>query len=354
MITFEELKEKVKTHKDVLEYSEKMNPGIIPEFKAFMNKRIERYGEKGMYDWYCVPYYAYWASNFRYRYMEILMPDNDTVWVTINYVSTGFIMFARLFGRPISANDVKENENAVLEYLFESGAVKNMQELTDEYADDRFVDYYINVPERWEYIKRSKWRSKNGINKYADKIKMDVNNHLWKEDMQCLDDAWCKSRGKNVEHKKLGSGAIKYLEECDPRVKYIQFSYDGIYLATVIISEELKPYIRIIYNKNFEAVYGTEGHYSEEYQKEYLWNIGYEIEEIPEGIRRYLGPIVYYKMVEYFVEEGYEYAYIGNAYGGKNYLEVNKEKYYDRKIFHKLYTKETYKDFDWNDENGYI
>ena len=347
MISFEELKEKVHTHKDVLEYSEKMNPGIIPMFKAFMKKRIERYGEKGMYDWYCVPYYAYWASNFRYRYMVIMMPDNDTVFVTINYVSTGFVMFARLFGRPISANEVKANENAVLEYLFESGAVKNMQELTDEYNDDRFVDYYIKVPDRWEYINRSKWRSKNGINKFSGDIKLEVNNLLWADEMISLDNAWCESRGKDVEHKKLGAGAINYMFEYDKYVKYLQFSYNGIYLATVIISNEMDNYARTIYNKNLEALRGTEGQYTQEHIDKYLSEIDYEYEDIPEGIRKYLGPIVYYKMVEWMNKNGIEYAYIGNAYGGKNYLEVNKEKYYDRKIFHKLYTKDTYKEFDW-------
>ena len=349
MIEFKDLVEKVHTHKDVFEYSEKMNPGIIPMFKAFMYKRLDRYKELGMYDWYVTPYYGYWASNFRYRYMMIIMPDNDTVWVTINYVSTGFVMFARLFGRPISANNVKENENKVLEHLFESGAVRNMQELTDEYADDRFVDYYINVPERWEYINRSKWRSKNGINKFSSEIKLDVNNLLWQEEMFNLDRFWCESRGKDVEHKKLGTGAIKYMSEFDPRVKYLQFSYRGIYLATVIISTELPEYVRIIYNKNLEALRGTEGQYTQEHIDKCLFEQGYEYSEIPEGIRKYLGPIVYYKMVEYMNEIGIKYAYIGNAYGGKNYLELNKEKYYDKKIFHKLYDKETYKEFDWED-----
>lgn len=347
-MTFEELKEKVHTHKDILEYSEKLNPDIIPQFTEYMKRRIERYGEKGMYDWYCTPYYSYWASNFRYRYMQIKMPDNDIVWVTINYISTGFVMFARLFGRPISYDRNHKNENKVLEYLFESGAVKNMQELTDQYADERFVDYYIYVPERWDYINRSKWRSKNGINKYANRVTMLENNLAWREEMLELDAAWCKSRGKDVEHKKLGPGAINYMERFDPETHYLQFLYDGIYIATVIISSEQRPYTRIIYNKNFEAVCGTEGHYSEEYQKEYLFRIGYDIEELPTDVRRYIGPIVYYKMVEFLHSNGFEYSYIGNAYGGKNYLALNKEKYYDRKIFHKLYTKETYKEFDWS------
>lgn len=317
MIKFDYFKT-LQTTRDLFDLSEMLHICDQDLYESYQRLILEDFGMDAFPYAGADPYSLDCESNYRYRFIEILMPDNDKVGIFFKMYAMYGNNGSYLWFKPISINRNFDNEIKVFTYLSQNKIIDNIEipkvfdNIYYKELNQRSDDYYCIVEERYKEVCRSKYRSAKGINKIKNSynIIMEVNN-FDSEEIQNLSFYWWKL------HKKQNYPFDKHLQPMldlpNDKKWVLTWKQDDKLLGFTIITKHFKeiPVARIQHNRNLLKT---------------------EIDMNDEFLMAHLADYMHYDTIQFLHEQGYKYAYIGDAYGAGKFLAPYKARNYKHKV----------------------
>ena len=115
------------TDKELFELSDTFHVCYQDLYESYQRKIIDKYGFNAFPYAGADPYLLEAESNYRYKFIEILMPDNDKVAIFFKVYSMYGAHGSYLWFKPISMNDNYENEKLVFKHLADNQIILNKE-----------------------------------------------------------------------------------------------------------------------------------------------------------------------------------------------------------------------------------
>jgi hypothetical protein len=313
--------EQIKTVDDFYKASTKLtfkDKGLV---ELFLIKRVHALGPYGMYPYFLHPLFNELTGNFRSRFI-IVENGYDKVLILFKYVFVMTTKYIRLFGFPISLNDVDDNAITVLDILQRNNIVKQIISIFGEETEYSDSDFFCDINESWKHMNRSVWRSAHDINKVnkLGELTFKVADDSDKENMLALFELW-KANKQDLSYPKFAPSLIK------------QLNTKGIIGTCLYFNGVL-----ISYNIYYEQFDGTSLYAAVQNS---IAKIDIEkftqLDETKYTLRKFVGDVAFYKNIEYFSGTKVRYIYAAGE-SHVNSLVENKSKLYPNRI--KYYLKE--------------
>lgn len=317
MVSIETFKT-IETTKDLEQLASTFHVAEQEVYEKYLIKPIQQYGYDAFPYAGCDPYELESESNYRYKFIEIKF-DNDTVGLFFKTYNMYGKSGSYLWIKPISANDIKENEIEIFEHIKEKNLIMNslipqcIPTIDYSNLNKRNDEYYCNVEDRWATISKSKHRSKRGINKLRNDyhIEMKVNSFDPDQIQEQRYYWWKLHKKQNCKFDKAIDNLLNLPQNSKYPLWVLTWELEGKLLGFTIITtyfpDELKIG-RIIQNTNLLKT---------------------ELDTYDDFIRSHLADLMHYETIMFMKEKGYTYAYIGDAYGAGKFLAPYKERNYN-------------------------
>lgn len=171
---------------------------------------------------------------------------DDEVLLCVKFVTNFTNVYIRIQQYPISLNNISINADIIFKKIKDIESVELLWECEDNISKYNFdwnkrivdVNFYDNIPLRWEEINKNKYLYKRKLKRFLDDddfklIKCDVNDiHLVKD---CYDE-WVSFKGNKLHNKKLFNKIFKdfnyIINHTD--IEVLLFKYKNIVLGCSI------------------------------------------------------------------------------------------------------------------------
>lgn len=208
--------------------------------------------ETELYPYYLNPSYLEFMSNGAYKY-AIVDVDGDEVFVCIKDIKIFSTKYWRLLGYPISLSGNRENEDKVYADItglenVRQGYINEHQlyrigKTKEDFEDFIDIDFCSVIEDRVKYVSTSKYRSKNRLNIYKDKLTYRQANKDDIEAIRGIREGWVfdkKSNKKSVHSLRLVTNMFKQYDRlisedsCD---KLMVLCYENVVLGYTLIND---------------------------------------------------------------------------------------------------------------------
>lgn len=332
MISFKIFKN-ITSKDDLKELSHTLLISEQPLYEYYQEKVLAKYGSDAFPYISADPYFTECEENFRHKFIEIGMDDNDRVALFIKF----FAMFgnngAYLWFKPISLNDNKDNEELVLQILKNNNLIDYImipKVLPNvDYTKLRKIndDYYCNVHDRVKEVNRSKYRSAKGINKIDKEIHINtLVNQYNPDDLQELSYYWWKLHNK--QNKQFDRHLQKFIDlQLDNKSDVLTWELNNKLIGFTIICYYFGgSCARIHHNRTLLKT---------------------EIDDTDSYLIGHLADYMHYHTIQFLNKKGVQFAYIGDSYQSAKYLAPYKARNFKLRIDnYELPLEESYKLFE--------
>lgn len=304
--------------RDMIGVSLKLRVNDQELYESYLIKIIDEYGYQAFPPQSTDPYFLESTNNPRYHFLEIDMLDGDSVGMFYKVYNWYGVDGSYLWFKPISLNGNVKNEQIILQHLVDNRLIDvllipevfshiNYKKLTQ-----RNDDYYCLVSERLQEINRSKYRSSKGINKLKNGYNIEMKiNEFDSSELHELSYYWWKL------HKRPNKKFDKYLDNLlmlpNDKKWVLTWHLDGKLLGFSLITKHFKdiPVARIQHNRNILKT---------------------ELDIGDPFLMRNLADYMHYWTMQFINDEGYKYAFIGDAFGSGKYLAPYKARNFNKRV----------------------
>lgn len=313
----------IKDWKEIVAYSRMISIDDMDIVDIRARREINEDGYANILAFQLDPYYAVMGKNSKYRTLEIEFGD-DTVYLFFKHVSFMKAQYIRVIGYPVSLNNYHLYSMRVFNSLIERNLIKQYIEVPQNEDDVTGYNFYNDIEEINEIISKSKFRSKNGINKYAQDFRLERSCLADISIIRELNKSW-QSCKKHLTDKRMVDGFLDYMIQNDQRLRYYTLWYKDIIIGFTFGDIVLNDLLQIVVNRNITVL--------DDYNFD-LHTLMYK-EELEER-RKYLGAIHFYLLMKKLKEDGMKIAYIGGGAVSDKLLQY-KSKFYKHHGAYKLY-----------------
>lgn len=221
------------------------------------------------YPYYLNPSYLELNSNGPYKYTVIDLEDGDKVLACIKDIKMFSTKYWRILGYPISLNGNRENEDKVYNHLANLENVRCIW--LNEYQLDRVGktvedfkgwvdnDFCSIIEDRLKYVSTSKYRSKNRLNIYKDKLNYRLATLEDKAALMDIREGWLKEKKDNKKSvsgtrlfKSLFRDYERLIDENSPD-RLMVLTYENVILGYTIINDMGNGYYHQIAINNLKV-----------------------------------------------------------------------------------------------------
>lgn len=289
---------KITNWKDIINNSRMVSVDDADIVDVISEREINSNGYSNILAFQLDPYYAVLGKNSKYRVLEIYH-NEDIIYVYFKYVSFMKAQYIRLIGKPFSLLEDFSIEDEIFNHIIKYGLAKQIIDYpTDKYTGYNFYNYLDEIN---DFISKSKFRSKNGINKYIDDFKLVPTSY---NDLNLINElnVYWQSSKKNLTDKRLVNGFLNYYVIADKRLKYYSLYYKDFLIGFTFGDIVLDDLFQIVVNRNITIL-----------DNDTLQSLFPSIfNELNERMK-YLGAIHFYLLMRELKKDNMKIAYIGGG-----------------------------------------
>lgn len=305
--------------------------------------RIDRYGGDGSLP----AEYTYEYNNISREPQRKILTigiNNDVVILVMKRVQMFSAVYNRIEGLPISMDDNRDNELAVIKSLSENelawkiGGNDQEKDILDnlglEPSDNiDTYNFYAHIPTNFEKVGKNKWRTKKGVNRL-----LKIENLTWEvadsyspkhvQDMHFINSTYAAHKVEVEDeevYSRLGSAIKEHSYWTDPNVKYFMYYYKDVPVGMCVYTFPTPNIAHQIVNKGLgRMLIENEFNFTDQERNEF------------DEISRRLGQFNHYITMKDLNNLGVEHVYFGGVFR-KQSLRVFKTILSDKKITHNIY-----------------
>tara|TARA_Y100000310_G_scaffold105378_1_gene103825 strand:- start:7348 stop:8394 length:1047 start_codon:yes stop_codon:yes gene_type:complete len=309
--------------KTFIDKSRPVSKAIVNEYNEI---RCRRYGWAGsVVAEFLHEYYEISRDSLR-RMLTVSVGDDLVILLLKRVLMFDNANYLRIDGLPISVQGKEGHEQLVLDAIARNKLSPKIQVVdaerklieswgyTNREGGNDTYNFVYHLPSRWDYINRSKWRSKNGINKVKPLIIQDCVDEKSYESMIKLTEMWSewKDEHHGLRAKKLAKGIKEHAKKNNPVVKYYMINH---------VTTRYTPNIPI----GFAVYILTTNNMAHLVVNKPLAHTNFEPnDEYEESIKRYSGRLLYYHTMEELQKLGVEHVFFGGVFSQKTLAEHKK------------------------------